>query len=180
MPRLGSVVYMNRFSLLELMTVLAVASVLAALAMPQLFHAQRRAKHAEVKTTVPSLEEALLAYDMAYDWDYSTQTYDGDFNPALSASFPGKAAMPWDHTRADGWSFLEWAPDGDVYCAYDWFTQTSPALNIQVICDVDGDTDAWWESWIYLPQDPNPSWQPMFAQGHRCTNPMRYGTNDCW
>lgn len=165
---------MRRFSLLELMTSLAVLSILAAIALPQVYTMQLRARHAERPVNVEGIKDALLAYDVASDWDYISQTHTASAIPTV----PLKQPQPWSTGTGDAWEYLDWRPDGDVYCSYGWHTRTDPELVVSVRCDVDGDGDRYWEIHHSHPQSIDPTW---FVENgmHYCTSPFRMG-GDCW
>jgi type II secretory pathway pseudopilin PulG len=119
---------MRRFTLLELVIVLAVMATLAALAIPQLYGMSLRARRAEVYVDVDGIRNAELAYAHAYD-DY---LFIGQQNPPLA---PGRAAQRW--TTGTLFDVLGFEPDGAVFGSYRVFT---PAIN--------------WSSWCTWPEDP--------------------------
>lgn len=100
----------RRFTLVEMMIVVAIVMVLAAIAIPELHEAQLKAKRGEVLVNVPAIRVADVAYAAAFDVYIGTLTY----NPT---SAWGKSRRPWD-TSVSGWSALGWRPDGDVYGTY--------------------------------------------------------------
>lgn len=123
----------ERFSLVELMTVIAIIAVLAAIAVPQFYLYQLDAKAAELVANTQSLLEAELAYNSAHDTFVITEPA---FYPDAT---PGKTTRPWVANPLDA---IGWAPDGDVYGSYT--TAIVPvtggeAITIQAMTDLDVD-----------------------------------------
>ena len=76
------------FTLVELMIVVAIIGILAAIAIPNFVAMQYRAKRAEVPANVDGIKTAEIAYDAAFD-KYIQQT---GFHPGGTA---GKAQQTW-------------------------------------------------------------------------------------
>jgi type IV pilus assembly protein PilE len=107
-----------RFTLVELMIVVAIVAVLAAIALPSLYTMQLRAKRAELPTNADGISATLAAYHAASDNYYpgcGANTC-GVYGP--SGTF-GKMRRPW--AGADTAAItqnLGWTPDGDLYGSY--------------------------------------------------------------
>ena len=118
------------FTLVELMIVVAIIGILAAIAIPNFVAMQYRAKRAEVPSNVDGIKTAQLAYDAAFD-TFIQQT---SFHPTSS---PGKTQIDW--TVGSSFDTLGWAPDGKVRGAYKVVTTSSTDFTVTGIADVDGD-----------------------------------------
>jgi type IV pilus assembly protein PilA len=119
------------FSLVELMIVVAIIGILAAIAIPNFMTMQLKAKRGELPSNVNGIKTAELAYDAMYDGFISAVQ-----NPSGT---PSKAAVLWDPTVA-GWKELPWAPDGEVRGNYTVVAATTDFL-ITANCDVDADSN---------------------------------------
>jgi type IV pilus assembly protein PilA len=130
---------MNRqgFTLVELMIVVAIIGVLAAIAIPNFVQLQLRSKRSEVPPNVDGIKMAQLGYDAAFD------TYIECLG-SPSASPSGKSPAGW--VDQGGFSALGWAPNGDVRGAYVVTVSASasgqPGGDFLATgeCDVDGDS----------------------------------------
>ena len=118
------------FTLVELMIVVAIIGILAAIAIPNFVAMQYRAKRAEVPSNVDGIKTAELAYDAAFD-TFIQQT---SFVP----SSVSKAQQNWP-TTPTGFTTLGWAPDGKVRGQYKVATTSSTDFLVSGASDVDGD-----------------------------------------
>lgn len=124
------------FSLVELMIVVAIIGLLAAIAMPNLAAMQLRAKRAEALPNLDAIKITELAYDGAFDGFLAA--------PAQPLALAGKIQQVWD-PAAPGFSTIGWRPDGAVRCQYEVTLVGSdsrshaPDFRATSRCDVDGD-----------------------------------------
>ena len=123
------------FTLVELMIVVAIIGILAAIAIPNFVAMQYRAKRAEIPANVDGIKTAELAYEASFDQFVDTLADDG-MRP--EGDF-GKEQRPWDNP--EGFDTLGWAPDGDVRGVYGVKAGTT-VFHANGECDVDGDGNA--------------------------------------
>ncbi|PHR29000.1 MAG: hypothetical protein COA36_04790 [Desulfotalea sp.] len=101
------------FTLVELMIVVAIIGILAAIAIPNFLAYQMKSKSAEAKTNMGAIKTSLIAYAAERD-EYLT----APSTPAgANADATGKKAA-WVATPGVGLTALGFAPSGDVYYRY--------------------------------------------------------------
>ncbi len=127
------------FTLIELMIVVAIIGILAAIAIPSFLAMQLRAKRSELPTNLDAIRTAEKAYHA--EWDTYT----------LAAATPGTAAtrQPTDFATGGGYTNfanLGWTADGLVRGQYQVdnvataAAVTGDTFQAHAYSDIDGDT----------------------------------------
>ena len=119
------------FSLVELMIVVAIIGILAAIAIPNFMTMQLKAKRAEVPGNVDGIKTAELAYDAAFDGFVTATDYPG-------ASGVSKTQKDWVVASATGFNTIGWAPDGKVRGSYA-VDASATDFTVSGVADVDAD-----------------------------------------
>ena len=96
------------FTLIELMIVVAIIGILAAIAIPNFLRFQLRSKTGEAKANLAAVRTA----EEGYFSEYSTYVASAQ-NPAGA---PGNLKRVW--TAGSGFDQLGWSPEGEVFFVY--------------------------------------------------------------
>ena len=117
------------FSLIELMIVVAIIGILAAIAIPNFVAMQLKAKRSELPSNVDGIKTAEIAYEAAFDAYVD------------AAAKPGSVAKtPRDWTvTTDNFSLIGWKPDGGIRGSYAVANAGATDFTVLGSCDVDGD-----------------------------------------
>lgn len=120
------------FSLVELMVVVAVIGILAAIAIPNFQRFQMRAKSSEAKTNIAAIRTAQEAYAAESNGYVSALPQ--------PASVPGPRAVAFGAANA-GFEEIGWLPEGKVFFNYAITTTADAAgFNVGAQADIDGTT----------------------------------------
>lgn len=127
---------MRRFTIIELMIVIAIMSILAGIALPMIYNTQLRAKKAEVVSNL----NTLYTYELVYAHENGEYFTESSWHPDNS---PGKMKRPW--VSGSGFDEVGWIPDGDVYGSYRafMFGWSKKYLVLHGFTDLDGDGEAY-------------------------------------
>jgi len=126
------------FTLIELMIVVAIIGILAAIAIPNFIAMQMRAKRSELPTNVDGIRTAEKAYHA--EWDTFTSAAD------CPATAPTRAQVEFTAGGFTAFENLGWVADGKVRGQYNTTAANATASGDDDftsigIADVDGDGD---------------------------------------
>ena len=137
------------FTLIELMIVVAIIGILAAIAIPNFLRFQLRARSSEGKTNLAAIRTA----EEGYNAEFGTYVQ-ANPNPA---AVPGSAKVVWNAafpTPVPGFDSLGWSPEGEVYFQYE-VGGTPPAPGVPMaefhaVASADLDNNATNQDWGYV------------------------------
>ena len=140
------------FTLIELMIVVAIIGILAAIAIPNFLRFQLRARSTEGKVNLAAIRTAEEGYVSEFGSYVAAAT-----NPA---ALPGTNKVVWSVAGAPvvGFDTVGWAPEGEVYFQYNIVAAAvngSVGNNVYTAsasADIDGDTNL--QLWGYVKADP--------------------------
>ena len=117
------------FSVIELMVLLALACIVAAIGVPNFVEMQYRAQRAEVPANLEGIRYTAIAYQTAHGRLIAEEIPRPD-------AFPGQRERHWK--AGSGFDDLGWRPEGKVRGSYAIATTTPAAFKVKGFCDVDG------------------------------------------
>lgn len=119
------------FSLIELMIVVAIIGILAAIAIPNYMAMQLRAKRSELPGNVEGIRTAEVAYKAAFD---------AYVDCAAKPGAVSRTPVTWTIT-SENFSLIGWKPDGGIRGSYEVSGATATDFLVTGSTDIDGDSD---------------------------------------
>ena len=112
------------FTLVELMIVVAILGLLAAIAVPNFIRYQARSRRSEAYANLAGMARAQKG--LRAERDIFMDSGNSYPDPAMyGPNFPGTTKMPWDAASQSAFGLSGWAPEGKVFYSYGSFTETS-------------------------------------------------------
>jgi len=145
------------FTLIELMIVVAIIGILAAIAIPNFLRFQLKAKTSEGKTNLAAIRTSEKSYYSEYGRYVSAA-------PAPLLASVGSAKVPFAVTP--GFTTLGWAPDGQVYFSYA-VGSDAPGTGFFATAMADINANGTYQSWGYDTLGAGGSQVPV-QPGHTC------------
>jgi type IV pilus assembly protein PilA len=124
------------FTLIELMIVVAIIGILAAIAIPNFLRYQLRAKFAELPTNVTAIFKSEQSIRQS-------ERLNGQYQPLATtpaAGTLGTAKLVWANTDRAAANLIDWMVEGSTYGRYNaQQAGTGTVLTVSANSDIDGD-----------------------------------------
>lgn len=135
------------FTLIELMIVVAIIGILAAIAIPNFLRFQLKAKSSEGKTNLAAIRTAEQSYYSEFGVYVSAS--ESPAAPGGSSKQAFTAVGPNNGSTTDaGFTTLGWSPEGNVYFSYGVDSGTV-ANGFFAVANADIDADGTRQAWGY-------------------------------
>ncbi len=133
------------FTLIELMIVVAIIGILAAIAIPNFIKFQLRSKASEGKINLAAIRTAQESFFAEVGTYFSWSATPSSAPGQVKAAFASACSIP-PSSSAPGFCFIGWEPEGDVFYQYAVNTNTSGNqffADAQSDIDGDGNVNIW-------------------------------------